>query len=316
MVLEPTTDETCNLSELSLRDSEEDSDQEEKTSIICRQSSNAALQRSRSYIDEPRRHRSLYRRQLSTLVRKTSVYECTLISTSPYYSDPANDLLLILPKLTARDVVLRLCKQSEPLAFDEIYSAQALRCCRKIGEGVYSEVFMYKTQGRTIVLKVIPVEGDQLVNGEHQKHFDEIQSEIVIAQELTGLRYGDKYMTDGFVEAVNVRCVQGRYPDHLIDLWELYDENRTSDNDHPELFKDEQLFIVLELANGGQDLEAFQFDNAQQSNSAFLQVGIHDFKSLIVFYRCKYYFIFCSCIIFHLLRRMGVRLVHNNRTNI
>lgn len=275
--MEPTTDETCNFSELSLRDSEEDSDQEEKTRILCRQQSNATLQRSHSYIDESRRHRSLYRRQLSSLVRKTSVYERTFVapaSRSYYSGHPANDLLLILPKLTARDIVLRLCKQSEPLAFDEIYSVQALHCCRKIGEGVYSEVFMHKTPTRTTVLKVIPVEGEQLVNGEPQKRFDEIQSEIVIAQELTALRYGsDKYATDGFVEAVNVRCVQGRYPDHLIDLWELYDENRTSDNDHPELFKDDQLFIVLELANGGQDLEAFHFDNAQQSHSAFVQVG-------------------------------------------
>lgn len=276
MVLEPTTDETYNLSELSLRDTEEDSDQEEKTTIDCceRSINTQELQRSQSYIDESRRHRSLYHRQLSTRLRKTSVYEQTLPSPTRGYISPTNDLSLIVPQLSARNVVLRLCKQSEPLQFDEIYSANELRVCRKIGEGVYSEVFMYKSiqNSRTIVLKVIPIEGTQLVNGEPQKSFDEIKSEIVIAQELTNLRYGDKYMTDGFVEAVNVRCVQGRYPDHLIDLWELYDENRTSDNDHPELFKEDQLYIVLELANCGQDLEAFQFDNALQSHSAFLQV--------------------------------------------
>ncbi|XP_063700035.1 uncharacterized protein LOC134830465 [Culicoides brevitarsis] len=289
LVLEPTTDETCNLSELSLRDSEAaDSDQEQEEKGIFRSNNNESFTRSNSsYIDESRRHRSLYRRQLSTRARKTSVYERTsflsdvVVASSPplhfFRASPSDDLLLIRSHVTARDVVLRLCKQSHPLPFDELYSAQTLHCCRKIGEGVYSEVFMYKNQGRTIVLKVIPVEGDQLVNGEPQKRFDEIQSEIVIAKELSDLRTcadDAAYMTDGFVEAVNVRCVKGRYPDHLIDLWELYDENRTSDNDHPELFKDDQLFIVLELANGGQDLEAFQFDNAQQSHSAFLQVAI------------------------------------------
>lgn len=54
--------------------------------------------------------------------------------------------------------------------------------CRKIGEGVYGEVFMYKSlEGQCRVMKVIPLEGDMLVNGEQQKKFEEIISEIVIA---------------------------------------------------------------------------------------------------------------------------------------
>lgn len=53
--------------------------------------------------------------------------------------------------------------------------------CRKIGEGVYGEVFMYKnSEGKCVVMKIIPIEGEQLVNGEHQKKFEEIISEIII----------------------------------------------------------------------------------------------------------------------------------------
>jgi serine/threonine-protein kinase haspin len=52
--------------------------------------------------------------------------------------------------------------------------------CKKIGEGVYGEVFLSEGQDHS-VLKVIPIEGEACVNGEPQKKFEEILSEIVIA---------------------------------------------------------------------------------------------------------------------------------------
>ena len=60
-----------------------------------------------------------------------------------------------------------------------------LTSCRKIGEGVYGEVFMTQPDPASLegatVLKVMPIEGDFLVNGEPQKKFEEILSEIVIS---------------------------------------------------------------------------------------------------------------------------------------
>lgn len=177
--------------------------------------------------------------------------------------------------LNARDRVLRRCNQSEPLDFSIVYSENVLRHCRKIGEGVYGEVFMNKTvRGEAVVLKIIPIEGSIEVNGEPQKKFDEILSEIVIAMELSSLRDDRQFMTGGFVEVRKVCCVQGRYPDHLIDLWELYRDNCGTENDHPEIFPDDQLYLIFELANGGQDLEAFTFQNALQSYSAFIQTAL------------------------------------------
>lgn len=159
-------------------------------------------------------------------------------------------------------------------SFNRLHSA--LRYCRKIGEGVYGEVFMNKTDaGRANVLKIIPIDGKLEVNGEPQKKFDEIISEIVIALQLSSLRNDKECMTSCFAEVVQVRCVQGRYPEHLIDLWELYRDNYQTDNDHPKIFDDDQLYIVFELASGGQDLEAFQFTNALQSKSAFQQVSFY-----------------------------------------
>jgi len=152
--------------------------------------------------------------------------------------------------------------------------SQLPNCC-KIGEGAYGEVFKSKcpVTDKPIVLKIIPIEGDQLINGEQQKKFHEILSEVVIAMELDSLRNDQDNFTEGFVNVKCVRCVQGAYPKHLIELWEQYCDERGTENDHPEIFPNNQLYIVFELCDGGRDLEAFEFDNAEQSQSAFSQVS-------------------------------------------
>lgn len=147
---------------------------------------------------------------------------------------------------------------------------RALRKCKKIGEGVYGEVFL----NNTIVLKIVPIEGDVEINGSSQKRFDEILQEVIISQELSGLRENKKNFTSGFVEVMNVRLVQGKYPAHLLSLWDDYDAEKESDNDRPDVFDSSQLYIVFELINGGSDLEAHLFKNAEQSYSAFKQVRI------------------------------------------
>lgn len=60
-----------------------------------------------------------------------------------------------------------------------------LACCKKIGEGVYGEVFMTRPSPNSMegatVLKIMPIEGSFPVNGEPQKKFGEILSEIIIS---------------------------------------------------------------------------------------------------------------------------------------
>lgn len=148
-----------------------------------------------------------------------------------------------------------------------------LQHCRKIGEGVFGEVFMRKVGGRPGVLKVIPIEGDVAINGEPQKRFAEIISEIVITARLSELRNGTQNACAGFVELRAVRCVRGCWPEQLIEQWELFAENGRTENDHPEVFGPQQLFVVLELAHAGTDLEAFEFQSADQALSALQQVN-------------------------------------------
>lgn len=69
-----------------------------------------------------------------------------------------------------------------------------------------------------------------------------------------------------------VKCVKGKYPSHLQKLWEEYDLEKESENDHPKCFTSNQIYIILELGFGGQDLEAYQFKNAEQSFYALQQV--------------------------------------------
>lgn len=45
-----------------------------------------------------------------------------------------------------------------------------------------------------------------------------------------------------------------------------------SDNDNPHILPDTQKFMVLEMENGGVDMESYVFNSASQALYAFLQV--------------------------------------------
>lgn len=211
--------------------------------------------------------------------RKTIKRETSVFARSSIFYGLSSQLIQVdvLPSLSARQITLRRCGQQEPLSFDEIYSESQLPNCKKIGEGVYGEVFMYKPPNEApVVLKIIPIEGELLVNGEQQKGFDEILSEIVISMELSDLRNGKENSTDGFVNVKRVTCVKGVYPQHLLDEWEKFHDGRFSgsENDNPEIFDEDQLYIVFELCHAGIDLEAYVFKNAEEAYSIFLQVAL------------------------------------------
>lgn len=71
---------------------------------------------------------------------------------------------------------------TKSLKLNSFYSIRVLKNCRKIGEGVYGEVFLWRAgDGRVRVMKIVPIAGTTKVNGERQKDFQEIISEIVIA---------------------------------------------------------------------------------------------------------------------------------------
>lgn len=162
----------------------------------------------------------------------------------------------------------------KPVQFQECYPKSLTQNCHKIGEGLYGEVFLYRNPlGGTTVMKVIPIEGLQMVNGEPQKSLKDALSEVVIATELSNLRFNRNNQTSSFIEVQNIRCVQGEYPEELLELWRLYKENKGSINDSPDMFNEDQLYLTLETNYGGTDMESFLFDNAAQAYSLFLQIA-------------------------------------------
>ncbi|KAL1491946.1 hypothetical protein ABEB36_012462 [Hypothenemus hampei] len=165
--------------------------------------------------------------------------------------------------------------QIEPTNFEKCYPKSLTQHCHKIGEGLYGEVFLYRRPiGGTTVMKVIPIGGTQTVNGENQKKWKEVLSEIIIATELSNLKYSrTDNQTSGFVEVTNIQCVQGKYPEALLNLWDLYKETKGSINESPEIFEDDQLYLVLETNYAGCPVASFPFIHAAQAFSMFLQIA-------------------------------------------
>nr|XP_033794705.1 serine/threonine-protein kinase haspin [Geotrypetes seraphini] len=169
---------------------------------------------------------------------------------------PAKYLPLSESFLTDAEKVYEECQQEGAVSFSECIPPGKMRSCEKIGEGVFGEVFKTIDNGNYVALKIIPIEGKCMVNGEAQKSFGEILPEIIISRELSLLCEGCENSTDGFIKLHSVHCVKGSYPQHLLQAWDTYDKNKGSENDNPALFESDQLFIILEFDFGGNDLES------------------------------------------------------------
>ncbi|VDP89966.1 unnamed protein product [Echinostoma caproni] len=85
----------------------------------------------------------------------------------------------------------------------------------KIGEGSFGEVFrcpahlsaaqdkqqsLATGEEELVAVKVVPVEGSVQFNGDSQKSYNEVLSEVIITKELTALGYGLQNQTEGFVQ--------------------------------------------------------------------------------------------------------------------
>ncbi|VDN42347.1 unnamed protein product, partial [Gongylonema pulchrum] len=104
----------------------------------------------------------------------------------------------------------------------------------KLGEGTFGEVFLVKFEAKTVALKIIPVGGKKLINGDRQKTFREIVAELIVSKELSDLnRYEDGFSTEGFIRLMGTAVVKGIYPKTLVKAWEEYDEQYKSENEHP-----------------------------------------------------------------------------------
>ncbi|KAF0037419.1 hypothetical protein F2P81_010293 [Scophthalmus maximus] len=181
--------------------------------------------------------------------------------------------------LSDAEKVYAECGQKLPLPWEECILPHRMKQCVKIGEGTFGEVFSTtNASGDTVALKIIPVEGSEKVNGEDQKTFGEILHEIIISKELSRLKEKKQNQTHSFIglndshERLDVllshslHCVRGCYPPDFLKAWDTFDQQKGSENDRPDFFEQDQLFLILEFEFGGADLE--------NSNGTLASLGV------------------------------------------
>ncbi|XP_044964707.1 serine/threonine-protein kinase haspin homolog [Hordeum vulgare subsp. vulgare] len=176
--------------------------------------------------------------------------------------------------LTAFAQLLTVCRQSAPITLAEVFSAYCkLGSIVKLGEGTYGEAY----RAGSTVCKVVPFDGDLLVNGETQKKSEEVLEEALLCLTLNNLRadQGDKgkdYSCNGFIETKDFWVCRGAYDPSLISAWEDWDAKHGSENDHPHDFSNDQCYIIFVQADGGRDLEKFALLDYNEARSLLLQV--------------------------------------------
>ncbi|XP_009951930.1 PREDICTED: serine/threonine-protein kinase haspin, partial [Leptosomus discolor] len=199
---------------------------------------------------------------------------CSWSGSSMVLLAPRSSRSVLELMLTDAEKVFGECHQEGPITFEECIPLGKMKNCKKIGEGVFGEVFQIDSERGPVALKIIPIEGTERVNGEAQKSFGEILPEIIISKELSLLSEESANRTVGFISLYSVHCVQGAYPKYLLEAWDKYHKVTGSENDRPGFFGDEQLFMVLEFEFGGSDLEKMrkEFSSVTSAKSILHQV--------------------------------------------
>ncbi|KAJ8399330.1 hypothetical protein AAFF_G00413680 [Aldrovandia affinis] len=164
---------------------------------------------------------------------------------------------LFAEDISDAEKVYQECQQDGPVSFEQCIPPHRMKLCKKVGEGTFGEVFVTPNDSNeTVALKIVPIEGIQKVNGEDQKTFGEILHEVIISKELSSLDAKENNKTNGFIGLINLHCVRGSYPKLLLSAWDKFDKQRGSENDRPDFFEEDQLFLILEFEFGGSDLES------------------------------------------------------------
>jgi len=150
-----------------------------------------------------------------------------------YLVDPYCTQTIVRPRdaFSPRYHVLRACGQCEPIPIDLIFDS--LDDVYKVNEGVFGEVYsgLFNGAHDESVYKVVPIEGNFRVNGEMQKRFEQIETEIRVSQRLNTLwsRQG-RNATEGFCYLYRARVVIGAYPRVLLHAWKdwHYENSKSS----------------------------------------------------------------------------------------
>ncbi|KAL6132842.1 hypothetical protein ACLB2K_065081 [Fragaria x ananassa] len=181
-------------------------------------------------------------------------------------------LLSTSEELDRFNALLEVCEQSSPSKLQDVFSKYCdPEDIEKVGEGTYGEAF----KAGNFVCKIVPIDGNLLVNQEKQKTSEELLEEVVLSRTLNYLRGNNDNVQNvctTFIETKDLRVCQGCYDAALIKAWEDWDENHVSENTHPGAFPENQFYVVFVLEHGGQDFENFVLLNCDEARSLLVQV--------------------------------------------
>ena len=173
--------------------------------------------------------------------------------------------------LTAQDKVIALCSPQAVTSFSEIFTGEVNKNLVKIGEGSYGEIYKSTdSNGNEVVLKLVPCSLEMDV----EDAFVKLLPEIKVASSFNQLRINKFNQTPNFIHMKRVACLQGGFPQKLIDEWDKFDEAKQSENIDPREYGNDHLHVVMLLNNGGHDLEQHVFANAEEAWSIFVQVAL------------------------------------------
>lgn len=153
----------------------------------------------------------------------------------------------------------------------------------KIGEATFSEVFKFEMKsGDREVVKIIPLELKPSITPDSVElyplpiNLNAAIHECTVLNEVSSLK---DYRKDsappswtGFNNTVEMRVLKGKYPKNLIDKWLKWESEKSSDNDNPDRYNEEQHFLIITMEDGGIDLEKFKFKNMRQVKSVVMQL--------------------------------------------
>ncbi|KAI5070868.1 hypothetical protein GOP47_0015211 [Adiantum capillus-veneris] len=174
------------------------------------------------------------------------------------------------------DALLEACGQKTPMELEEaIGQISNVKNIVKLGEGTYGEAF----RASNLVFKIVPMGGNFRVNGEVQKTFSEMYTEMLLTLTLNRLRKESsielefqRNVCNNFIETKMVKVCQGLYGHALMEAWEIWNLRHESENDHPKVFPENQVYMLFVLADGGKDLESFPVASFDVARSILTQV--------------------------------------------
>jgi serine/threonine-protein kinase haspin len=183
--------------------------------------------------------------------------------------------------LSPWEKALALCQQHEPLPLSSFFTDKKVKSVNKLGEGTFAEVFGYTSgTGKSLAIKIIPIEGSLCYNNEPQTTFQDVLTEMVIMKELSllGEKYSQEnmtmgYFTENFIQIEELALCKGEYPDLLLESWDTYTKTHRTENDRPDKFPSEQLYVLMATENAGTALEDYTFSSVEEALSVIRQIA-------------------------------------------